>query len=237
MKKYHLFIAAILAVCICSALACSSVHKTETTPTAQPTAQPTEWQAGHQVPPDSIEFRSVEEMQAFFASVKLDESKVESYIEERGIRRCCGVRNKAELSDLLERFDRIPFPTHPKYKPHYMDYYPTFGRFTLVYLFDKGHGYFTIYEGLSADSETLLNGKIKSKDVTQIIPTGSDKIRRLYIVNDTDVSDDAVTFWADIDGFLVEILTVYNSRSEAVEIVQSFDFGKMSEVVNSITSE
>lgn len=66
---------------------------------------------------------------------------------------------------------------------------------------------------------------------------GSDKIRRLYIVNDTDVSDDAVTFWADIDGFLVEILTVYNSRSEAVEIVQSFDFGKMSEVVNSITSE
>ena len=106
-----------------------------------------------------------------------------------------------------------------------------------MYLFDKGHGYFTIYEGLSADSETLLNGKIKSKDVTQIIPTGSDKIRRLYIVNDTDVSDDAVTFWADIDGFLVEILTVYNSRSEAVEIVQSFDFGKMSEVVNSITSE
>lgn len=237
MKKHYLFIAAILAVCICSALACSSVHKTEMTPTAQPTAQPTEWQAGHQVPPDSIEFRSVEEMQAFFSSVKLDESKVESYIEERGIRRCCGVRNKAELSDLLERFDRIPFPTHPKYKPHYMDYYPTFGRFTLVYLFDKGHGYFTIYEGLSADSETLLNGKIKSKDVTQIIPTGSDKIRRLYIVNDTDVSDDAVTFWADIDGFLVEILTVYNSRSEAVEIVQSFDFGKMSEVVNSITSE
>lgn len=169
--------------------------------------------------------------------MKLDESKVESYIEERGIRRCCGVRNKAELSDLLERFDRIPFPTHPKYKPHYMDYYPTFERFTLVYLFDKGHGYFTIFEGLSADSETLLNGKIKSKDVTQIIPTGSDKIRRLYIVNDTDVSDDAVTFWADIDGFLVEILTVYNSRSEAVEIVQSFDFGKMSEVVNSITSE
>ena len=216
MKKHYLFIAAILAVCICSALACSSVHKTETTPTAQPTAQPTERQTGHQVPPDSIEFRSVEEMQAFFASVKLDESKVESYIEERGIRRCCGVRNKAELSDLLER---------------------TFGRFTLVYLFDKGHGYFTIYEGLSADSETLLNGKIKSKDVTQIIPTGSDKIRRLYIVNDTDVSDDAVTFWADIDGFLVEILTVYNSRSEAVEIVQSFDFGKMSEVVNSITSE
>ena len=106
-----------------------------------------------------------------------------------------------------------------------------------LYLFDKGHGYFTIFEGLSADSETLLNGKIKSKDVTQIIPTGSDKIRRLYIVNDTDVSDDAVTFWADIDGFLVEILTVYNSRSEAVEIVQSFDFGKMSEVVNSITSE
>ena len=50
--------------------------------------------------PDSIEFRSVEEMQAFFASVKLrDESKVESYIEERGIRRCCGVRNKAELSE------------------------------------------------------------------------------------------------------------------------------------------
>ena len=98
MKKHFLFIAAILAVCICSALACSSVHKTETTPTAQPTAQPTEWQAGHQVPPDSIEFRSVEEMQAFFASVKLDESKVESYIEERGIRRCCGVRNKAELS-------------------------------------------------------------------------------------------------------------------------------------------
>ena len=137
----------------------------------------------------------------------------------------------------MERFDRIPFPTHPKYKPHYMDYYPTFGRFTLVYLFDKGHGYFTIFEGLSADSETLLNGKIKSKDVTQIIPTGSDKIRRLYIVNDTDVSDDAVTFWADIDGFLVEILTVYNSRSEAVEILQSFDFGKMSEVVNSITSE
>ena len=90
-------------------------------------------------------------MQAFFASVKLDESKVESYIEERGIRRCCGVRNKAELSDLLERFDRIPFPTHPKYKPHFMDYYPTFGRFTLVYLFDKGHGYFTIFEGLSAD--------------------------------------------------------------------------------------
>ena len=161
MKKYPLFIAAILAVCICSALACSSVHKTETTPTAQPTAQPTEWQAGHQVPPDSIEFRSVEEMQAFFASVKLDESKVASYIEERGIRRCCGVRNKAELSDLLERFDRIPFPTHPKYKPHYMDYYPTFGRFTLVYLFDKGHGYFTIFEGLSADSETMLNGKIK----------------------------------------------------------------------------
>lgn len=114
MKKYHFFIAAILAVCICSALACSSVHKTETTPTAQPTEQPTEWQAGHQVPPDSIEFRSVEEMQAFFASVKLDESKVESYIEERGIRRCCGVRNKAELSDLLERFDRIPFPTHPE---------------------------------------------------------------------------------------------------------------------------
>ena len=104
MKKYHLFIAAILAVCICSALACSSVHKTETTPTAQPT----EWQTGHQEPPDSIEFRSVEEMQAFFASVKLDESKVASYIEERGIRRCCGVRNKAELSDLLERIDRIP---------------------------------------------------------------------------------------------------------------------------------
>ena len=85
MKKYYLFIAAMLAVCICSALACSSVHKTETTPTAQPTAQPTEWQAGHQVPPDSIEFRSVEEMQAFFSSVKLDDSKVESYIEERGI--------------------------------------------------------------------------------------------------------------------------------------------------------
>lgn len=51
MKKHYLFIAAILVVCICSALACSSVHKTETTPTAQPTAQPTEWQAGHQVPP------------------------------------------------------------------------------------------------------------------------------------------------------------------------------------------
>ena len=67
--------------------------------------------------------------------------------------------------------------------------------------------------------------------------TGSDKIRRLYIVNETDVSDNAVTFWADIDGFLVEIFTVYNSRSEAVEIVQSFDFGRMSEVVNSITSE
>ena len=42
MKKYYLFIAAMLAVCICSALACSSVHKTETTPTAQPTAQPTQ---------------------------------------------------------------------------------------------------------------------------------------------------------------------------------------------------
>ena len=103
MKKHFLFIAAMLAVCICSALACSSVHKTETAPTAQPTEQPTERQAGHQVPPDSIEFRSVEEMQAFFASVKLDESKVESYIEERGIRRCCGVRNKAELSDLFSR--------------------------------------------------------------------------------------------------------------------------------------
>ena len=97
MKKYYLFIAAMLAVCICSALACSSVHKTETTPTAQPTAQPTEWQAGHQVPPDSIEFRSVEEMQAFFSSVKLDDSKVESYIEERGIRRCCAVRSVGTL--------------------------------------------------------------------------------------------------------------------------------------------
>ena len=58
MKKYYLFIAAMLAVCICSALACSSVHKTETTPTAQPTAQPTEWQAGHQVPQPDCTSRS-----------------------------------------------------------------------------------------------------------------------------------------------------------------------------------
>ena len=235
-KLPYIFFAALYLCWLC---ACSTAPKEDDVQSSYPipeentqsvshtqTPLPGEQPAANIVPPPSLDFYGIDELQDFVSSYELSDDDFDRFIKEHNYY-LCGIQSKTDLINMVERFDELPFPMSEEYSFNFMDYYPELGRYTMVYLMGNGHCYFTFFEGVEGDSESLLDSAIESKNVSLMELDQPTSIRRLYVLNDTN--DDVTTFYSDINGYFVEIETCYLSPGEAEEAILSFDFGTLSE--------
>lgn len=211
------------AVCLCSA--CSKTGMEPSNPNGEP--------------PASIAFYGLDELTRFISAPQADEEGYAHFMGEKGFElKSCGIRSREDLAAAVERFDRLPFPKSPEHSLNYMDFCPESGRFTIVFLLDGGHCYYTFFECGDEDPEAALARAIKGKDVSQITPDQPAPVKKLLALDDLSQysSDPAVTkdmqiFYGVIGDYFVEFETYGVSRSAAEEAFRSFGYGTLSEVI------
>ncbi len=193
-------------------------------------------------PPEqpSIPFYGIDELRAFIAAAELSDAELERFIKENEYD-IYGIQNRADLKRMLERFDKLPFPTSDEYKFNFMSFFTELGNSTIVYLLDKGHCYFIIdLESETNSQEAAFKKALAANNLSQLEFKRSDHNRKLYVVENTEAyykdngvssSAESVIFFADIDGSVISIETVQLSRAEAENAICAFEFGKLTDII------
>lgn len=223
--------AALFAFSIC---ACISSQESEM-------QQATPYQAPME-PPSSFSFYGIGELRSFVSSVqsavKLSDEEFESYAKTNSMLCSNDIDSKADLNNLVDELNRIPFPKLDKAKLIYMDYRPYFddSHISIDIGNDRSCSFtFSLDRGLDSEIEML---KREISSLSSVDATRSAYINKLYVVDDIsewfknpEAQHNAHVFLADIDGISVRITTRELSRAEAENAICAFEFGKLIDII------
>lgn len=235
-KHFCILLAALFACSIC---ACSSSQEPEM-------QQAAPYQASMEPPPGGFSFYSSDELRAFVSSIltsmKLSDNEFESYAETNAMLCSNNINSKADLNNLVDELNRIPFPKVDESQVLFMDYRPDFNDSYIS--IDLGNG-------RSCSFSYVLDARFDSGGVKALRKTYDslsmiDSIRSAYISNlcilndvseisdiaaDSIASQNGLIFFADINGVWAKIITREFYRAEAEELISSFEFGKLLDII------
>lgn len=235
-KHFCILLAALFACSIC---ACSSSQEPEM-------QQAAPYQAPMEPPPDGFSFRSIDELRAFVSSIQMSmemsEEDFESYAKSDSMLCSNNINSKADLNNLVDELNRIPFPKVDESQVLSMNYRPYFNDSRIS--IDLGNGRscsFSYVLDARFDSEGLKALQKSCGSLSMIDSIRSAYISNLCILNDvseiSDIAADAIAshnglvFFADINGACVRIDTREFSRAEAEELISSLEFGKLLDII------
>jgi len=135
MKKKRVLIVTIFsALCfLCGCVIWHTAEKNSTAP-AQSLSHIEEKNstAPVQSPPHCLDFRSIEEYQAFFLAEELSDAAFQEYIEDRDFN-MNGIQNKEDLAEIKSKLESVPFPVVEGAHLTYVDILPEYDQLYVCY--------------------------------------------------------------------------------------------------------
>lgn len=175
-----------------------------------------------------IYLTGLDELKEFASAAAMSDAEFERYLE-RNAQNMFGIRSPIDAARALEYLDSFPFPISAEQALGSIVFTPADGEYIIRYdtcsfrsCAEYGeNGLFATFDEIAA----ALN--------VSIIDTGSHAhIGKLCKLNrDVPEELDLPTYYAEIDGKLVEITAFSRPAEKAVEEILSFDFGSASEFV------
>ena len=175
-----------------------------------------------------IYLTGLDELKGFASAAAMSDAEFERYLE-RNAQNMLGIRSPIDAARALEYLDSLPFPISADQALGSIVFTPADGEYIIHYdtcsfrsCAEYGeNGMFATFDEIAA-----------ALDVSMIDTGAHTHIGRLCKLNRNVPEEyDEPTYYAEIDGKLVEITAVSRPAEKAVEEILSFDFGSASELI------